>query len=441
MKQRFFAILAGLLALTSCLKNQADIFDQPSSARLENYLENVRTMLQTPADGWALSYYPGKDYATCYYVVKFTSQQVAARGQDNPEKEVTSTYKLTTDNGAVLSFDTYNEILHYYATSDEKHYQARGGDFEFDLLSVLENTSGTQRLVLRGKRSRNLCYLDPLTEDGAAFLKRMNDAESDLSIVAFTGEVMGGAVEGFLDPGSHTLSIGRKGAETSEQTTARYMVVPGGIHFNEPFEFQGVQFQDFTYNDAAGTLTAPVSFNGESFSISFDKVIPEGFVSYQEFAGKWQFYCYDGKIEFPIELVPKEKGRSFSMVGLSTHFEPEIGYNGARGYLTWKNQAVGTYGSNTVVLAGWEYPASTSLWPYIDDTGMDGKAKDNTVAQLEVDWVDNGLNEDVGPHGWVLWQLDGAGNSAGVFDAWGDDATATGSYQIPGNCSMTKIVE
>lgn len=441
MKKKLFIIVLGVLALSSCLKNQADVFDEPSSARMENFLENVRVALQGPAQGWALSYYPGSSYATCYMALKFTDQQVEARGQSNPDVAYTSNYKLTKDNGAVLSFDTYNEVIHYYATPDDTHYQARGGDFEFDIIKVEGDTPGLQRIVLRGKRSRNYCYLNPLTTDAASFLAQMNRAEADLTIVAFEGTVMGGAVEGFLDPGTHTFSIGRKGAESSEIVSARYMVVPGGILFNEPFTFQGIEFSQFAYDGKTGILSAYVTYEGEAFNIAFDKVIPDGYVSYEEFLGEWQFYCYDGQIEFPIELVQKEKGRSYSMKGLSPYFEPEIGYNGARGYLTWLNQAVGTNGSLTIVLAGWEYPASTSLWPYVDETGMDGKAVDNSVAELEVKWVDNGNNEDVHPHGWVLWQLDAAGNSAGDFSGWDDAGTATGSNQIPGNITMTKIVK
>ena len=134
--------------------------------------------------------------------VVFTAQQVTAYSQNAPEKAVVSSYKLTTDDGAVLSFDTYNSVLHYYATADGAHYQARGGDFEFVIKSVTKN-----RIVLRGKRSGNYCYLDRLTgeETISEYLAKMAAAERKLDIVSFTGEITGGLVEGFLD-GSPTPS-------------------------------------------------------------------------------------------------------------------------------------------------------------------------------------------------------------------------------------------
>lgn len=436
LKNTIVLVAAALLSLTSCLKDQTDVFDVPSSQRMQAFLEGVRTQLSDPSNknGWVLSYYPGKDYATCYMGVVFTAHQVTAYSQDAPEEGVTSNYKLTEDVGPVLSFDTYNSVLHYYATSDASHYQARGGDFEFEIKSVEKD-----RIVLRGKRSGNYCYLDKASKEIPAFLKEINDAEVDFDIVAFSGEVTGGLVEGYLDGASHTLSIGRKGAESTELVTARYMIVPGGIHFNEPFNFQGVTFEDFVYvqdpeNPAKGTLTGS--------GITFQKVVPAGYVPYNLYLGKWKLVCDEGDNSFVVELVEKEKGSSFTMKGFSSKFDVVLGYNAAMGRLSWVNQAVGSIGANTVVLAGWAAPAGTSLWPYLDEgVGMDGIVEDNSVEELVVNFEDNGIamslmNSVV--HGWVLWLLDSNGNSAGVCDSWSMTGT---DYRLPGDISLTKIVE
>ncbi len=440
LRTSILAAAAVMLSLTSCLKDQADVFDVPSSQRMQNYLENVRKVLQEPENGWILSYYPGAAYASCYMGVKFEAQQVTAYGQDAPETPVTSGYKLTTDDGAVLSFDTYNSVLHYYATSDASHYQARGGDFEFDIMDVAES-----RITLRGKRSGNFCYLDKASKPISEFLVDALAAEENLNIVSFAGEVTGGLVVGFLDAASHTLSIGRKGAETIEMLNARYVVVPTGqegsaaIHFNEPFTFQGVTFEDFVYeedpeNPAKGTLTGS--------GITFKKVVPDGYVPYNQYLGKWNLVCDEGENTFVVELEQREKGSSFTMKGISSKFDVVLGYNAAMGRLSWVNQAVGSIGANTVVLAGWAAPAGTSLWPYLDEgVGMNGIVEDNSVKELVVNFEDNGIamslmNSVV--HGWVLWLLDPNGKSAGVCDSWSMTGT---DYRLSGDISLTKIVE
>ena len=425
---------AVLLPMTSCLKDQADTFEVPSSQRMQDYLANVRNVLTDKANtyGWALSYYPGSDYATCYMGVSFTGQEVTAYSQKDPEKAVKSTYTLTTDDGAVLSFDTYNSVLHYYSTASSDHYQARGGDFEFDIKSVSNN-----RIVLRGKRSGNYCYLDRLTEEIPAFLKKMQDAEKQLNIVAFTGEVTGGLVEGFLDGTSHTLSIGRKGAETTEMVKARYMVTSfgegdeakPGIHINEPLSCQGVSFEDFVYDDANGTFT--------SAGIAFNNVVPEGFVPYNQYLGKWTFYWYNGDRSFPVELVAFEEGSSFKMKGLSTYFEPILKYNAARGQITWNAQAVGSSGSTNVMLAGWDLLTHGGSLSWKEELGLVGIVEDNTVEKLVLKWEDNGQSDYV-VDSWILWGTDANGNSTGAFEGW---TMASNSYQLPYVTSMVKNVE
>ena len=430
MKLRKSILLAAiaLLPLTSCLKDQADVFEVPSSQRMQDYLENARKVLQSSENGWAFSYVPGKDYATCYMGVVFSAQQVTAYSQNKPEEAVVSSYKLTTDNGAVLSFDTYNSVLHYYATSDASHYQARGGDFEFNIISV-----SNDQVVLRGKRSGNYCYLNRLAKDQEipAFLAEMNLAEKKLNIVAFTGEITGGLVDGYLDGTSHTLSIGRKDAEASDMVSARYMVVPGGIHINEPFTFQGVTFEDFVYTeDPDNPLIGYLSGSG----ITFTKVVPEGYVSYSDFEGKYTFTHNGGS--FTVELVPYESGSSFKMKGFSDKFEPIINYNGARGYLTWVVQEVGSVGSNVIKLCPLDSDAGYLTWT--EGVGMNGGAVDNSVRDFVIAWENNGLWSNYNADGWILWSFDASGNSAGQFSDW---SLASGKEYILGPLTMSKIVE
>ena len=70
------------------------------------------------------------------------------------DEAYTSLYKMTTDNGPVLSFDTNNYAFHYFATpsgssrnlyGESGLYQAYKGDFEFMILSATAD-----EVVLKG---------------------------------------------------------------------------------------------------------------------------------------------------------------------------------------------------------------------------------------------------------------------------------------------------
>ena len=153
-KLKLISILAtvSFAVLPACQQLEPDAFDKPSSARMSDFLEDIRTTLAAEQYGWTMDYFPGSKYAGVTYALKFTNQEVTARLETNPTVSETSSYALKTDDGAVLSFDTYNTVLHAYATPDQKNYQAKGGDFEFEISSFDKEK---KEIVLIGKRSRN----------------------------------------------------------------------------------------------------------------------------------------------------------------------------------------------------------------------------------------------------------------------------------------------
>ena len=52
-----FLMLSALL-FQSCLKDQEDVFDESSAARMENYLNEAQRVLMSSENGWVLEYYP-----------------------------------------------------------------------------------------------------------------------------------------------------------------------------------------------------------------------------------------------------------------------------------------------------------------------------------------------------------------------------------------------
>ena len=59
-------ILPALL-LQSCLKDQEDIFDTPSSIRMQEVLDNAKKVLTSSEEGWAFDYYPCLLYTSCFF--------------------------------------------------------------------------------------------------------------------------------------------------------------------------------------------------------------------------------------------------------------------------------------------------------------------------------------------------------------------------------------
>lgn len=422
-------LLSVALCASSCLKDQKDVFDEPSSARMQAYLENVRNILEyTTDEGWVLDYYPGSAYAGISIAVKFTSQEVTAVSEKDPFTEETSTFKLTTDDGPVLSFDTYNTILHEYATPSSTKYQAKGGDFEFDILGVSDS-----EIILRGKRSRNYCFLHPLEENLEDYLLAVKDMESSISVAAVSTEVGGTEYEGYLDSATRTFSYGEKGTPDEQLLSKRYIVTPTGLRFAGEFSLGSEVFSEWVY-DASNE-----EFVDEMSGTVFEKVIPKGWVSYDDYLGGWTLNYNGGSSHFDITLTVAEQGNSFYMEGLSRGgYKATITYNGGRGRLGWIRQGVGASGTKEIALCPWD--AASGYYTWGEGVGMVGYVEDEEVTPLEVKWMDNGVwkqTSDYSVDSWLCMVLD-PNNSDNNTGATGNYMFASGSYQLPGPITLVK---
>ncbi len=255
MKKIFVFLLLALpsLMLQSCLKDQEDVFDETASARMANYLKNANDVLTGAANGWVLDYYPDREqsYGGYVYTLKFDGQNVEVRSELNgDEKSHTSLYKLVGDDGPVLTFDTYNEVLHYFATpwGSSGGYEAYDGDFE---LIIMEATP--QKVTLKGKRSGNTMYMYPLQRSAEEYMNDVVSLQADLPIVGAKGKIGTADVNMSLTlkDEDHHMDI-----ETPDTAfSAPYVFYDKGIRFYQPVEIGGKSIYQMEYDNDAVTLT------------------------------------------------------------------------------------------------------------------------------------------------------------------------------------------
>ena len=151
MKKKILSILLMMLPavlLTSCLKDQEDLFSDSASQRVANYLDKAKKVLISAENGWVLDYFPHSEQAFggYSYTLKFDEKNVTACFElaDEVTESITSTYLLDNEDGPCISFDTYNNYLHFFATptgaSGPGGYEAYGGDYIFIILLIQRNT-------------------------------------------------------------------------------------------------------------------------------------------------------------------------------------------------------------------------------------------------------------------------------------------------------------
>ena len=165
---------------------EKELFDSTPAERMEAYLDEYRTLLASAEEGWLLQYFPEETqaYGGYTYILEFTRDSVAAYFElaDKIEEPVASLYKMTPDDGPVITFDTYNENIHFFATPNISDYEAMHGDYEFRIVG--KNDDETE-IYMRGKRTNNNYTLVKFSGDPVEYLGKINEVNAAMEAPAY----------------------------------------------------------------------------------------------------------------------------------------------------------------------------------------------------------------------------------------------------------------
>lgn len=285
MKKIFFYIMFAVagLSLQSCLHDDDEIFDKSAAERINEAVANAKEVLTSSQEGWVMHYYVGQEYAYggLNLAMKFTDGKVqmyneTAKKSDGSYKSVVSTYKITRDQGPVLAFDTYNDLLHVYgdpAGSGPTDVDGWEADYEFVIMNISEDQN---TITLKGKKFNNTIVLERLNRPVAEYFDaatKMAESLTNAGIIAYTV----GDKKAKFYPGSSEYSVkyvDDKGEVAS--LTVPYTSTDKGLLFNEPIELFGDTLKGINAKDTAtvnDVLTANtiVASNDESKTFSLSK--------------------------------------------------------------------------------------------------------------------------------------------------------------------------
>ena len=404
MKTKIFKLLfccVALLAFTlqSCSNKEEEIFEESPSARLQALMDKTQATLVSSENGWVMDYFPDRDlsYGGFLYILKFNKQSVEAYCElsDDLSESIESLYKLSNDDGAVLSFDSYNEFLHFFATPSSGRYEAYDGDFEFKIMKVEDDL-----ITLKGKRSGNTIYLHRLKEEPVQYLEKCVETSENIFAPKASGTYGGTAIEALVDPDVRYITIYLNGGEYGQY----FLPTPTGVRFVEPLEINGATISELSYDNIKFIFSGTDS-NGAN--IQFTCALPDDYMFFEEFEGDYRMYLSTSSSRYYVDVKLVPEGDHYILEGFHRKFNPVLTFVKAKGCLEMTNQDVGTYGGNTVRLCamggGNLYP--TSLTP-----GFFVK-KDLSRENMFI-WVPND-DDTLVWDGWLTWLIDSSGNSAG----------------------------
>jgi hypothetical protein len=253
-------ILLGILLLTGCRNEEPDIFGASPAERMNKSINYNYDLLTGVSGGWVMEYFANSESPGYNLLVKFNksgSAIMASKSEltKNTDYEQDSClFEIIGDNGPVLTFNTYNNLLHRFSNPIEPPGYGLKGDYEFVIMK-----SENERMILRGKKYAATIVLTKLAET-TSWKTYLQDIEN-LNSTLFANKApkltltIGKSVYKFSNGLSHIFNVVKEGP-TVNTIDIPFIVNSQGIRFHAEQEFDGLKFQTFKLNADKSALVS-----------------------------------------------------------------------------------------------------------------------------------------------------------------------------------------
>ncbi len=407
----FVLLSSVVMLLNSCTREEENIFDQSAAERLNTAKADYRKVLVDAPDGWLVEYYAGKSSAKMGGYNLFASFKddgtVTVASEVEPGIEITSLFDILTEQSIVLSFSTYNELIHMFSEplgGPNSYF----GDFEFIFTEV-----SNAKIVLKGKKWGNRIVMTRYNKAKDTWQKYIEDVNKVVeSTVVFSNFKI--FVDG-TDVGRVYVDDYRSYEFVLDKTTfsENAIYTPAGIKFYLPVKIGDKEVENFSWDEDARIYTCT---DNVGVTITLVAYVDPSYTFYEDFIGSYTLtYTNESsvKVDVPSTIEEKESGKTFTVKGFGT-YELTAQYNKAYGTLSLLSQEIGASGSNTIWLASWDSKAGYVTWG--TTVGMNS-VKDTTYDGLKIRFADNGVWLSYTVQSYILWLLNSSGASAGAYTA------------------------
>lgn len=420
----YFMLIISASILNGCVHDDKDVFDEPAAVRMKNAVNEYSDLLASAENGWFADYYPENNHSVGGYAMylKFTSDgkvSVSCEIATNaPAGELrTSEWDVLAEQTAILSFTTYNPVMHYFSEPYATNVTGRYGDYEFVIVSATPD-----RIDMVGKKHGNKLVLRKNTSniDPSDYFKGVTAMEETLSVYGMFSFVLNNNRIGVVSVVDHTFTIGYTEGDESKTVKVAYTFTPTGIRLYEPFEFGGTTMEYFNWNQSDEKYVCADNGINAYFDVYFP---PDYQLRYSEFIGTWEM-TYHGATTTTFEtatvtIEEKKKNATFELVcpDIFSFQGIEITFDAQKGIISILNQNADIQEETGYFIrvcaydraAG--YLATSSTGPI----GIVGVWNKDEGGARKVTFVDNGSWGTYKANGLLLRLFDSSNTSMGNF--------------------------
>lgn len=425
----FYITLLSSISLTSCFFAEDDVFDQSATERIENVQTELQELLTQAPNGWILEYYPGgeaHDIGGVVWLLKFEGEQVTimsdsqVQGYDEPKPTMpgetkTSIYRILSDQGVVLSFSTYNPLIHYYS-EPRGGFDADGfqGDFEFVITSFTQD-----EIQIKGKKyGTSMCMKRlPMDLDWSTYIEHCQRIYKESAeygtLVGFNGTEKF-APSAFSQENVITFNEQNTNNGGLKKQKVSFTYTDKGIRLYEPTVINGQTLYELEWNNEDKTF---YSINNRNTMLRY--VRPDDYVPIEFYTdNQWELsYIFEFGMKDTIEHIKFTRIENTDTLKTkitagNIKLDIKAIYNHTTGMLEFRTQYI-----NVLMLTlttGENIDAYIYLCPWNDEAGtMYMTEKSGIVSYTEqmepriLKFTDNGRTSGSELNGFVLYGFGG----------------------------------
>lgn len=348
MKKIIYILLAVFFGLIpyACVDEEKDKFELPAAERMNKILKEYKDILTSAEHGWISEYYPEKNHSIGGYamICKFHDDgkvDVMCEIETNQpaQTNATSSYAILPEQGPMLSFNTYNPVMHYFTEPSSADVDGMAGDYEFIILEATND-----QIIMKGKKYENKLVFKRAdgTVSSEKYLQDVEATSDDVAAYGLFNLIVNNQIVGKIVGKDRTFNITfTEGNEKNK--TIEYSFSPDGIILYEPFTINDVTMESFRWDwdKKEFICTDP------GVDIVIQGYYPDDYeFTYEEFIGEWKIK-YLGKTfnessykTGMVTISTKRNNRLFTMEGSMFPFPVGLRYNAAKGTIDFFNKQI-----------------------------------------------------------------------------------------------------
>ncbi len=242
-------LTGGMALLSSCTYEEEDLFDQSAAQRLNASAEYWKNLLESSEYGWVMEFIPydGR-YGGWSYTADFERGKVDMRLMgtvyENGDtiksgQKRSSYYSVKPEQGVILTFDTFNELLHGWTKPSSSSTEGAHSDYEFVFKRQSENQD---TIILHGKKYGNELRLTRLLYDAEKYIDNCSQIRKTFQLLNLNEIIINGeaypfafkdlTLDVFNQTGYNILSV--KDVENNDSLiTVPFFINDKGIRLTE----------------------------------------------------------------------------------------------------------------------------------------------------------------------------------------------------------------